>query len=231
MNDMTKYSVKARLYPTLITIVPVLIFYYYTLGTRLNEVLNYIIAVPIILHITITGSLIYGLIQLNRFIGKEVFQRIYFKEEQYMPTTNFLLYSNKYLSEGMKKNLREKILNDYQIALLSEDEEKKNDEEARKQIVYAVSQIKNKTRENNFLLQHNIEYGFIRNLIGGSVIGILMCIVNIILFKNYHPILIAYKVSIALLIIYSLFIVFSKWAITSNGKTYAKVLYELYISE
>src|SRR5215831_4206007 len=149
---MNKYFIKARFYPTLITVVPVLIFYYYTLGTKLNNLLNYIIAVPVILHVTIGSGLIYGLIQLNRFFGKEVFQKIYFKDDLYMPTTNYLLYKNNFLSAGMKRKLREQILNDFNIELLSEEEERRNEDEARKQIVFAVSQIKNKTRGSAFLL-------------------------------------------------------------------------------
>jgi hypothetical protein len=91
---MDKYFIRARLYPTLITIVPILIFYYFTIGTTLNNALGYIIAVPITMHLTISFSLIYGLIQLNRLMAKEVFQRFYFKEEQNMPTTELLLHRN-----------------------------------------------------------------------------------------------------------------------------------------
>ncbi|UEG49363.1 hypothetical protein LK994_12045 [Ferruginibacter lapsinanis] len=192
--------------------------------------MSYIIAVPIILHVTITGSLIYGVIQLNRFISKEIFQRLYFKEEIHMPTTNFLLHSDKSLSNGMKDKLREKIHNELNIALLNQRDEKKNEIEARKQIAFAVSQIRNKTRDNKLLLQHNIEYGFIRNLVGGSLIALFACVANIIIFKNIHPINIAYKVSIGLLIFYALIVLLSKWGIMRNGRAYAKVLFEQYLS-
>jgi len=226
---MDKYFIRARLYPTLITIIPAIIFYYFTLGTKLNDAMGYIIAVPIILHLTVAGSLIYGLTQLNRFIGKEVFQKLYFKEEVHMPTTDFLLFKNSVLSRDMKTKLRNKIKNDFQIGLLTEQQEMIEELEARKQIVFAVSQIKSKIRANSLLLQHNIEYGFVRNLVGGSVLAALFCLINLYFFSFVFPNPLAYTISFGLLLLYAIVIICSKWIISQNGRAYAKILYEQFL--
>ena len=52
--------------------------------------------------------------------------------------------------------------------------EEDNDDEERKQIINAVAQIRNNTRGNVLLLQHNIEFGFMRNLIGSSLLAFLI---------------------------------------------------------
>lgn len=44
---------------------------------------------------------------------------------------------------------------------MDEESETLNELTCRKQVVTAVSQIRNSLRENKLLLQHNIEYGFL----------------------------------------------------------------------
>jgi hypothetical protein len=135
------------------------------------------------------------------------------------------------ISADMKRMIRDKIYTDFRIRLLSEAEELQNESEARKQIVFAVSQIRNKTRGNALLLQHNIEYGFTRNLIGGSVVAILVSLLSSIYFFNSdYTLLIAQKITIALSIVYFIILLTSKWLIERNGWAYAKVLYEQYLS-
>jgi len=90
---------------------------------------------------------------------------------------------------------------------------------ARNLIVHAVSQIKNKLRDNAILFQHNIEYGFIRNLIGGSLIAIIFSIVIIIYSLIYGDGTLR-NAGIILLIIYSLPIILSKLLITKYGRYY-----------
>ena len=62
-------------------------------------------------------------------------------------------------------------MTDFDITLLPEDQEKEKEEEARKKIVEAMSLIRAKVKDGRLLLQHNIEYGFVRNLIGGNEIA------------------------------------------------------------
>lgn len=108
-------------------------------------------------------------------------------------------------------------------------EEAANEAKSRKQIVTAVSQIRNALRDNKLLFQHNIEYGFFRNLVGGCVIAILCSIVLFLLgIFNNEP---ATKLTgLVLLCIYIIPILFSKFLIKRFGNYYSKILYEQFLT-
>ncbi|HRN46115.1 MAG TPA: hypothetical protein PLH20_15310, partial [Flavobacterium sp.] len=92
-----------------------------------------------------------------------------------------------------------------------------------------VSQIRNVLRDNSLLLQHNIEYGFFRNLIGGSFLAFLISIV--ILISSYCSGDIPTRnLGLILTIIYFLPIILSKFIIDRYGKYYAKILYEQFLT-
>lgn len=223
------YYIRARMFPAMLTAIPVVILYYFLLGTKLTELVNYVLALPIILHLTIGCALVYAMTLVNRFLGKEIFQAVFFKNEMDMPTTNYLLYSNTTLGLNMQRMIRQRIQTDFSILLLSEAEVNSNPEEARKQIVFAVSQIRNKTRDNKLLLQHNYEYGFIRNFLGGSIFALIACLVNLYIFKYRIPNPYAFNVSIILAVGYLLFVLCSKWLIHRHARAYARVLFEQYL--
>ena len=125
--------------------------------------------------------------EFYRMISKIVFQYIFFKnDETEMPTTIWLLHSDKTISEQEKKQLREKVKKDFDIELPSKGKEKRNLVEAKKEIAYAVRQMREVTRGNKILLQYNYQYGFFRNAIGGFVVTNLFILFIIILNHYMH---------------------------------------------
>ena len=224
------YYFKARLFPTVITSIPLFVFVIQVLKPLYGESLKKIFDIlPMLTSLGIYAGLVFLSVQINRFVSKEIFQRFFFKEDSNMPTTNYLLWNNVFFAVDTKKGIREKILSSYNITLLTPAEEQQDDLRARNLIVHAVSQIKNKLRGNAVLVQHNIEYGFIRNLIGGSLIAIIFSIAITIYALIYQDGTLR-NTGIILLVIYSLPIIFSKLLITKYGRYYAKVLYEQFMS-
>src|SRR5690606_2634208 len=150
--------------------------------------------------------------------------KLYFKEEIEMPTTKLLLWSNDKLDKNTKAKIRKKINEIFKIKLKSELDENLDLNESKKQIVFAVSQIRNYLRRNGLLFQHNIEYGFIRNLIGGSLIATIISIVTLVysFISNDSTLKIT---SIILISIYLLPLVLSKFILHKFGNYYAKTLY------
>lgn len=122
-----------------------------------------------------------------------------------------------------------KIAEKFQIHLTSADEEVADENNARKVIATAVSQIRNVLRGNTMLLQHNIEYGFWRNLIGGCLIAVMFSIL-IFVHGSYHNLKYQKIIAVICFIIYLLPIIFSKGIIRYYGKYYAKILYEQFLS-
>ena len=146
-----------------------------------------------------------------------------------MPTTNLLLKSNNELETSIKQKIEDKIKSKFDISLLSAIEESADEPRARKLIATTVSQIRNILRDNTLLLQHNIEYGFFRNLIGGSFLAF---IVSLIIIVSSHCIgdIGTRNLGWILTIIYFLPILLSKVVIDRYGKYYAKILYEQFLT-
>jgi len=227
---MKLYYTKARLFPTVLTVIPLLILvnnltklYLHDSLTEINEVL------PWITDLGLSGALVFLMVQLNRFISKEVFQRIYFHEEIKMPTTNHLMWNDDFFTKSTKESIYEKINSKFNINLLTENEAGPNELGVRKEIVIAVSQIRNSLRGNKLLLQHNVEYRFFRNLLGGCLFAIIFSIVILILgliSKNNGLII----TSCVFVFIYLIPVIFSSVIIKRFGKYYSKVLYEQFLS-
>ncbi|WP_310991235.1 hypothetical protein [Aequorivita marina] len=225
----TEYYIKARLFPTIICAVPLLTLYYFGFSEKIINFIEFLKGYKWVSDITISVAIIYFMTQINRFVAKEIFQKLFFKDEIKMPTTNFLLQSNTFFVDGTKKRIRKKIKANFRIELLSLSQENENELEARKTIVDAVAQIKNVTRDNTLLFQHNIEYGFTRNLIGGCAIAILVILFNLYFFKTIIPNELVFNISIGFGVLYLLPIVLSSFLVNRYGKYYAKVLFEQFL--
>lgn len=227
---INSYYFKARLFPTVLTSIPAIMLYNKFVASLYHEKLENIFSVlPTITDIVLSSAILFLLVQINRFLSKEIFQRIYFKDEINMPTTNHLLKSSNELETSIKQKIEDKIKTRFGISLLSKTDEASDILRARKLIVSAVSQIRNVLRDNSLLLQHNIEFGFFRNLIGGSFLAFVIS--TIILVHSYYSCdLTTIYLGWILAITYFLPILFSKLIINSYGKYYAKILYEQFLT-
>ena len=103
----------------------------------------------------------------------------------------------------------------------------KTEIEKRTMIARVVGQIREKLRGNKMILQHNIEYGFFRNLLGGCVVAPITCIV-LAVFARIENNSSMFITACILFAIYILPIVFSKTIVKTHGLNYAKVLFEQY---
>ena len=78
-------------------------------------------------------------------------------------------------------------------------------------------------------MKYNIQYGFSRNLIGGSVIALLISIVDYVVFKYIQSQPFAMVLSIVFMIVYSVIILTSKFTMSYWGREYAHRLYTEYL--
>lgn len=212
------------------TMIPALTLVY-VVSSNYHDSLEEIFKVlPWLIYLGLTGAVFYLLTQINRFVTKEVFQRLLFHDELRMPTTTQLLWSDNTLSKILKVRLREKIKVDFQIDLMTLKKEKENEIDARKLTASAVSQIRNIMRQNELLLQHNIEYGFVRNSIGGCLVAFVFSVLLIGYgyYVGREPLC---CMGIAFAVVYLLPLLASRVIIKCYGNYYAKVLFEQYLSE
>ena len=227
---INSYYLKARLFPTVLTSMPAIILYNKFVATLYHSKLENIYSIlPTVTDIILSSAIVFLLVQINRFVSKEIFQRLYFKDEISMPTTNLLLKSNNELEPSIKQKLEEKIKIKFDISLFSAENESSDELRARKLIATTVSQIRNVLRDNTLLLQHNIEYGFFRNLIGGSFLAFIISILIVVTSQCIDDIA-TRNLGWILTTIYFLPILFSKVIIDRYGKYYAKILYEQFLT-
>lgn len=225
-----KYNRTAKLYPSVIILIPFLLFTVYCDIDNLKDVFDNLLGIRILGNITISIVLLYLLVQVNRFLGKFIFERYMFQNELEMPTTNFMLYSNLEFSHDYKTKLREQIKSDFQITIPNEHSESDNIIDSRKRIVEAVGLIRQKVKNGRLLLQHNIEYGFFRNLIGGSIIGFIMSLIDIFYFYRIDNRLIG-NISIGIASVFTVLLLLHRPIIRNLGMQYAKRLYQEYLQK
>ncbi len=228
--NLSNYYIRGRLFPTILTSIPLLIFLNLIVAKFYHEKLSEIFNIlPLITNLGLSTALIFLMVQLNRLIAKEIFQRFYFQDELKMPTTNHLLWKDNFFEQTIKEKIQTKINAKFEIKIQNLTEEQADELKSRKQIVTAVSQIRNALRDNKLLLQHNIEYGFFRNLIGGSLIATIFSIFILIYGlsteqQNFK------LIGISLAIVYLIPIILSKPIIRRFGNYYSKILYEQFLS-
>ena len=176
-------------------------------------------------NITISMSILYFFSQTNRFIAKNFFE----KEEIYMPTTDFLLFLNSEYSKEYKHSIYTRIQQDFNLQLPTEKEQKENELNSRKRIAEAMSLVRKKVGSGKLLLQHNIEYGFWRNLIGGTIFAIIFSGFDVYFAftQSNNSILI---MSIILLIVSLILLFFNKYIIQKASALYSKVLFQEYMA-
>ena len=224
------YYIRARLFPTILTCIPLLVFVNKMISLYFYEQLKAILEVlPLLTGLGLSAALLFLSVQINRLIAKEMFQKFYFKDEIKMPTTNHLLWQNDLFDKTIKENIRFKIHSKFGITLMNEVDESANENASRKQIATAVSQIRNALRDNRLLFQHNIEYGFFRNLLGGCFIACIFSL-SLILLGQINKEQAVKLTGIVLFFIYLFPIVFSKVLVNRFGNYYSKILYEQFLT-
>lgn len=228
MNRLN-YTITARVMPAIICSIPILVIYYFFSNDEYKQFISFIFEIRWIDDLTFSVIVITLFSQINRLIAKSFFEKKLFKKELDMPTTQYLLHSKNLCTKEYRKKIYDKIFKDFHIKLLNKKQEFKNEIKARKLIVEAVGLIRAKVKDGRLLLNHNIEYGFFRNLVGGSVISLPMSLIAVALFfanKNMT----AFYISIALSFFYIMILFFHKFVLNWFGERYAYVLFQEYLS-
>lgn len=226
---LNKYTRTARIYPAIICSAPIFVLNYFLLNLYTEDFFPSLKGIKWVGGITLSAALTFLFSQIGRFIGKEFFEKVHFKDELYMPTTEFLLHSDNTYSPEHKSKVHTKVLNDFGIQIYSFEQENDDITSARRTIVECVSMIRGKVKNGQLLLQHNIEYGFVRNLVGGSLLALYCSIANLYIFGFFFKNKLAFGLSLFLAIAYLLLVIAGKYLIGRYGVHYAKVLIQEYL--
>ncbi len=227
MKDFfSKYSREARVYPTIIGLIPFFILQYYYLSDFLPDA---IFTFKVIGNVTVSIVVLYLVSEFFVRFPSKLFEDKIFEKKRKFPTTELLLFSNSEYTEGFKIQAHIKIKKDFNLTLSDQVEEGRDGNVARQKIKEAVGLIIKRIDSGHLVLQHNISYGFFRNLWGASIIGLILslCLIGF----AYHNNQLVTGIGLILLFVYLLYLFFGKYVIVYFGENYAKKLIEEYVSE
>jgi hypothetical protein len=222
-NLFNEYSLRARLYPAILCSVPFLLLKVVLVDKYIPGITEKILTFAIA-GIPIWGVLVYLLVQVNRFISKT-----FFENKNNFPTLKMLMPSSKRMSPNMRNSVAERVKTDFGLSLPDLSYEKADVEITKTRIREIVGMIVNKVGRGTLLLQHNFEYGFVRNLMGGSVIAMMVSIIDIFIFRWILSNHIAFILSIIFSICYLIPIIFSRPVLRNYSDEYAEKLFREYL--
>lgn len=219
-NFFNEYNLKARVFPALLTAIPLFLIKHYII----NQYFSFSLTQIIFGDVSILVILIYLFSQINRVISKSLFE-----VKTNFTTDKALLPSSTTLSKQYRQNLAEKIKKDFNLTLPELREENENEGDVKVRIREIVKSIINKVKDGRLLLQHNIEYGFYRNLLGGSVVASVVSFVNIFLFCLWFQNKTIAITSMVLFLVYLLVVIFHKKILKHYSEEYTQVLFREYL--
>ena len=224
--SIDEYALKARFGPALLTMIfPIMVFNHFYASAEFSKFVGDVMGAKLISNITISAICLYFFAEFGRIIGKNVFERRFFLDESAMPTTNFLLHADSTFSPEYKEKLRDRIQSEFGLALATAQEEAQDTDMARTRIVEAMALVRKSLTESKALNQHNIEYGAMRNAIGGSVLGVVLSLANVWFFSQVVSHDLAVVLSGVAFGLYLVLIASSRITVRFYGQNYAKILY------
>lgn len=223
--NFNRYILFARLFPAALSSVPFFILSHYYFTPEYLTLIKSIASFEWSSDITTSFIAIFLLMQMNRWISKGLFEN-----SNERPSTNYLLHLDSHFSPEYTKKIHEKIKENFGLDLSSPKEESLDVSSAKQKTAEAVSLIRAKVKKGRLLEQHNIEYGFARNLAGGSIVGLIVSIINVAVFFLLRYSFEAIAISCILGVCYILYLILSPRIIKGLGENYAQVLVQEYMS-
>lgn len=224
---LSEYTLKARLAPTALAAPPLLIFFNAIFDIQASQWLESSAMTMFFGKGTATAALVFLMMQTNRLIGLEIFQRWLCQDELNFPTSRWLVASNSEMSSLQRRSIDEKLLQDFQIGLLPAS--LGDSPEVRRHNADLVGRIRLFVGSPSKLLQYNIEYGFFRNLIGASLPVLVAGSANAYLYSaNLLPAW-AYHLSFIYAIFAGVLVCLARPIIERLGIQYARVLFQIYL--
>lgn len=234
MNDklhkhVSTYELFARYLPAIFTSVPFLLIGYVLLRRDdTKDLVSFVISLKFFGYVSMSFIGLYFYAQVIRSTAKS-FEKAYFQRKRGFPTTYFMLYSDGECSEAYKDDFRKRVKKVFGFQLSSKDEERSNPVEATRRLNDITKQIILHVGDGALVGKHNQWYGFIRNLVGGSLYGIIGAIAAFFLGRFiFNDNILAYA-AIPLCVIYGAILLFRRPLIVQHAEAYARQLHAEFV--
>ncbi|MEI6821116.1 MAG: hypothetical protein WCL51_04225 [Bacteroidota bacterium] len=219
MIEFDKYSIKARIYPVVIFLLPIVVI-------GITYSIEYEKYIQVLTTLGITSALVYFLSNIGRDSGKKKEPKLWEKWGG-MPSVQLLSFRNDILDKYTKQKYHIKLLElspikDQNIDFLNSDLDSVKDVYI-SWTRYLISMTRD-TKKYSLLFKENISYGFRRNLWGLKLKSILIIVITIICnfvfigikngFLNYKIFPINFWISeiiLLILLMIWIFMINNKW--------------------
>jgi len=224
MAKFNTYTFYARFFPCIISALPLFILWFFlSENIQLKELGAYLLSLKFYGGVTLSVVFLYFYAQVLRITSKIIETKL-FHDKTGFPTTYLMTYVDDTFSKSYKEKYRSLVKEQFNIDLLEESEEAVDIVEARKRVNEATQLIKLKIKSGHLVLKQNIWYGFVRNLVGGTIYSIIFCIINIIVGSIWYKNPILVISSIILLVTYAIMFLLRKQILIQNAEAYANQL-------
>lgn len=225
----SEYTLKARLAPTALAAPPLLLLCNALFDLQANQWLESDTMTALFGKGTATAALVFLMMQVNRLIGLEVFQRWVSQDELNFPTSRWLVATNTEMSPLQRRSIDKKLQQDFQIGLLPAS--MGDTPEVRRHNADLVGRIRLFVGSPPKLLQYNIEYGFFRNLIGASLPVLAAGLANAYLYSEKLLPAWCFHLSLAYAVFAGVLVCFARPLIERLGIQYTRVLFQTYLDK
>jgi hypothetical protein len=218
------YTTVARLFPAVLTAMPLFVLWFFVVrDAEWDHLLHFVVGLKFLGSISLSAAFLYFYAHFIREVSK-FFERRYFVSRRGFPTTYLMLYSDGTYSRDYKDKFRDRVQRSLKLNLLDPDEERADPAEAQRRLTEAFSHIRLKVGTGKLVFKHNVWYGFMRNLVGGSVFAVLFCIANILLGRFVVGSSQLVLASAILLCVHGAILIFNKPILIHNGEAYGRQL-------
>lgn len=226
---ISEYTLKARLFPTVLSAPPLLLLCDNLLNIQASQWLGSSTMIWLFGNGVASTALVFLMMQVNRFIGLEIFQRWISQDELNFPTTRWLVATNTEMSQTQRQSINQKIQRDFQVILLPANEG--DTSQVRRHNADIVGRIRLFVGSPPKLLQFNIEYGFFRNLIGASPTVLAVGLASAYLYSEMLLPAWVYHLALASAVFAGILICLARLIISRLGIQYARVLFQTYLGK
>jgi len=218
------YGIVARLFPAILCIVPALVLWFFVqVNVELRDLATFLLSIKFFGEVTLGVVALYFFTHILRATSK-YFENKYFIRSRGFPTAYLMSYNDKAFSRDYKDKYRKLVKRHFDMDIFDEEQEKKDPGEARRLLDEATKQMILKVGDGQLVKKENTWYGFMRNLIGGTLFSMMFCIVAFVVGLTFCPNRVLVVVSVVLFVIYASVFLFRRRLLRQYAEVYGKQL-------
>lgn len=224
-----KYKIYAIYFPSIISTIPlVLLIFSFENSDTIKSITGLMNSLKHIFGFLGSTVLIFLLSTVIREFGRFI-EKIHYKSKLYFPSNTLMLYQNSAFSEQMKISYRTKLNADFGYNFPTIEEEASNPLKSLVLFNEASKMLASEFQGDEQILEANISYGFVRNLIGGLFISVPTSFIGFLIgYSNKQPFLM--YASLTMVFVFCIILFCNKLWLNNNSKRYAEKLFSKYLA-